>query len=100
MYSALVPKGAFFIRNQPQPPKPLVSALGSNWRRTQARWLNTNQHADASGQAPIVSMVLHSDVSPGVHPHGDLPSCHKPLLDKMKMVSAGGPQWRGAHCSS
>ena len=69
MYSAVVPKGAFSIRDQPQPPKPLVSTLGSNWRRTQARWLNTNQHADASGQAPIVSMVLHSDVSPGVHPH-------------------------------
>ena len=39
-------------------------------------------------------MVLHSDVSPGLHPHRDLPSCHKPLLDNM--VSAGGPQWRGA----
>ena len=35
-------------------------------------------------------------VSSGVHPHRDLPSCHKPLrLDKM--VSAGGPQWRGTH---
>ena len=39
-------------------------------------------------------MVLHSDVSPGAHPHRDLPSCHKPLLDMI--VSAGGPQWRGA----
>ena len=49
MYSAVVPKGAFSIRDQPQPPKPLVSTLGSNWRRTQARWLNTNQQVDASG---------------------------------------------------
>ena len=40
-------------------------------------------------------MVLNSDVSRGVHPHRDLPSCHKPLLDKM--VSTGGPQWRGTH---
>ena len=69
LYSAVVPKGAFSIRDQPQPPNPLVSTLGSNWRRAQARWLNTNHQADASGQAPIVSMVLHSDVSPGVHPH-------------------------------
>ena len=47
-------------------------------------------------QAPMLSMVLHSDVSLGVHPHRALPSssCRKPLLDKM--VSAGGPQWRGA----
>ena len=94
MYSAVVPKGAFSIRDQPQPPNPLVSTLGSNWRRAQARWLNTNHQADASGQAPIVSMVLHSDVSLGVHPHRDLFFCRKPLLDKM--VSAGGPQWRGA----
>ena len=95
MYSAVVPKGALSIRDQPHPPKPLVSTLGSNWRCVQARWLKTNRQADASGQAPILSMVLHSDVSPGVHPHRDLFSCHKTLLDTM--VSAGGPQWRGAH---
>ena len=40
-------------------------------------------------------LITPSDVSPGVHPHRDLPSCHKPNLDKM--VSAGGPQWRGTH---
>jgi len=100
LYSAVVPKGAFSIRDQPQPPNPLVSTLGSNWRRAQARWLNTNHQADASGQAPILSMVLHSDVSPGVHPHRDLPSCHqpngyRPRLDKM--VSTGDPHLRGTH---
>ena len=63
VYSAVVPKGAFSIRDTSQPPNPLVSTLGSNWRRAQARWLNTNQQADASGQALILSvMVLHSDV--------------------------------------
>ena len=30
-----------------------------------------------------------------LHPHRDLPSCHKPVRDKM--VSGGGPQWRGTH---
>ena len=95
MYSAVVPKGAFSIRDQPQPPNPLVSTLGSNWRGAQARWFNANHQAEAFGQAPILSMVLHSNVSPGVHPHRDQPSCHKPRLDKM--VSAGGPQWRGTH---
>ena len=47
LYAAVIPKGAFSIRDQPQPPKPLVSTLGSNWRRTQARWRNTNHEADA-----------------------------------------------------
>jgi len=93
LYSAVVPKGAFSIRDQHKPPNPLVSTLGSNWRGAQARWLNANQQAEASGQAPILSTVLHSNVSPGVHPHRDQPSCHKPRLDKM--VSAGGPQLRG-----
>jgi len=97
LYSAVVPKGAVSIRDQHKPPNPLVSTLGSNWRRTQALLLNTNQQADASGQAPMLSMVLHSDVSLGVHPHRALPSssCRKPRLDKM--VSAGGPQLRGTH---
>ena len=95
LYSAVVPKGAFSIRDQHKPSNPLVSTLGSNWRRAQARWLNANHQAEASGQAPILSMVLHSNVSPGVHPRRDQPSCHKPRLDKM--VSAGGPQWRGTH---
>jgi hypothetical protein len=72
MYSAVVPKGAFFIRDTPQPPKPRVSTLGSNWRRAQARWFNTNQQANARGQVLILSMVLLSDVSPGVHPLRDL----------------------------
>ena len=40
-------------------------------------------------------MVLHSDVSPGVHPLRHLPSCYTPLLDKM--VSTGVPHWRGTH---
>ena len=35
------------------------------------------------------------DVSPGVNPHRDQPSCHKPRLDKM--VSASGHQLRGTH---
>jgi len=94
LYSAIVPKGAFSIRDQHKPPHPLVSTLGSNWRGAQARWFNANHQAEAFGQAPILSMVLHSNVSPGVHPHRDQPSCHKPRLDKM--VSAGAPHWRGA----
>ena len=94
IYSAGVPKGTFSIRDQPQPPNPLVSTLGSNWRGAQSRWLNANQQAEASCQAPILSTVLHSNVSPGVHPHRDQPSSHKPRLDKM--VSAGTPHWRGA----
>ena len=98
LYSAVVPKGAFSIRDQHKPPNPLVSTLGSNWRRAQARWLNANHQAEASGQAPILSMVLHSNVSPGVHPHRDQPSCHKPRLDKM--VSAGAPHWRGAQAQA
>ena len=40
LYSAVVPKGAFSIRDQHKPPNPLVSTLGSNWRGAQARWLN------------------------------------------------------------
>ena len=68
LYSAVVPKGAFSIRDQHKPPNPLVSTLGSNWRGAQARWLNANQQAEASSQAPILSTVLHSNVSPGVHP--------------------------------
>ena len=68
LYSAVVPKGAFSIRDQHKPPNPLVSTLGSNWRGAQARWFNANHQAEAFGQAPILSMVLHSNVSPGVHP--------------------------------
>ena len=94
MYSAVVPKGAFSIRDLHKPPNPQVSTLGSNWRGAQARWFNANHQAEAPGQAPILSMVLHSNVSPGVHPHRDQPSCHKTRLDKM--VSAGAPHWRGA----
>ena len=68
----------------------------------------------SSGGAPRTSCVIpeprlpklhscfptdHSDVSPGVHPHRDLPSCHqpngyRPRLDTM--VSARAPHWRGA----
>ena len=40
-------------------------------------------------------LITPSDVSPSVHPHKNLPSCHQPRLDKM--VSTGGPQWRGTH---
>jgi len=40
LYSAVVPKGAFSIRDQHNPPNPLVSTLGSNWRRALARLLN------------------------------------------------------------
>ena len=54
LYSAVVPKGAFSIRDQHKPPNPLVSTLGSDWRRAQARWLNANHQAEASGQAPIL----------------------------------------------
>ena len=43
----------------------------------------------------LMILITPSDVSPGVHPHRDLFSCHKPRLDKM--VFAGGPQWRGTH---
>ena len=67
MYSAVVPKGVFFIRDQPQPPKPLVCTLSSNWCCAPARWLNANRQAGASGQTPILSMlVIHSDVSPAI----------------------------------
>ena len=58
LYSAVVPKGAFSIRDQHKPPNPLVSTLGSNWRGAQARWFNANHQAEAFGQAPILSMVL------------------------------------------
>ena len=88
LYSAVVPKGAFSIREQPQPPNAVVSTLGSNWHRAQARWLNTNQHADASGQAPIVSMVLHSDVSLGVHPHRDLFFVTNPFSTNRRLITA------------
>ena len=45
-------------------------------------------------------LITPSDVSPGVHLHRDLPSCHqpngyRPRLDKM--VSTGDPQLRGTH---
>ena len=43
----------------------------------------------------LMILITPSDVSPGVHSHRDLPSCHKSRLDKM--VSADGPQWRGTH---
>ena len=43
----------------------------------------------------LMILITPSDVSPGVHSHRDLPSCHLPRLDKM--VSTGAPQWRGAH---
>jgi len=69
----------------------------------------------SSGRAPRTSCVIpeprlpklhscfptdHSDVSPGVHPHSDLPSCHqpngyRPRLDKM--VSADDSHLRGTH---
>ena len=42
LYSAVVPKGAFSIRDQHKPPNPLVSTLGSNWRGAQARWFNVH----------------------------------------------------------
>ena len=74
----------------------------------------------SSGGAPRTSCVIpeprllklhsrfptdHSDVSPGVHPHRHLPSCHqpngyRPRLDKMKMVSARAPHWRGAQAQA
>ena len=89
IYSAVVPKGAFSIRDhQPQPQNPLVFTLGSNWRGALARWLNTNHQADASGQAPIVSMVLHSDVSPGVHPHRDLFFVTNPFSTNRRLITA------------
>ena len=48
----------------------------------------------------LMILITPSDVSPGVHPHKDLPSCHqpngyRPRLDKM--VSTGDPQLRGTH---
>ena len=46
-------------------------------------------------QLLLMILITPSDVSPGVHSHRDLPSCHLPRLDKM--VSTGAPQWRGAH---
>jgi len=69
----------------------------------------------SSGSAPRTSCVIpeprlpklhsrfptdHSDVSPNVHPHRDLPSCHqpngyRPRLDKM--VSTGDSHLRGTH---
>jgi len=54
LYSAVVPKGAFSIRDRPQPPNPLVSTLGSNWRGAQARWLNVHGQFSSvlTGTAP------------------------------------------------
>ena len=43
----------------------MVSTLDPHWRDAQAQWLNAG-HADAADQALILSMVPHSDVSPGV----------------------------------
>ena len=71
----------------------MVSAGSPQWRGAQAQWLYNK-----CGCRLLLLMILispPSDGSPGVHPHKDLFSCHKPRLDKM--VSAGGPQWRGTH---
>ena len=68
----------------------MVSAGGPQWRGAQAQWLYK-----CGCRLMLMILITPSDVSPGVHPHRDLPSCHKPNLDKM--VSAGGPQWRGTH---
>ena len=76
----------------------MVSAGSPQWRGAQAQWLYNK-----CGCRLLLLMILitpspclsDDDVSPGVHPHRDLPSCHQPHLDKM--VSTGAPQWRGTH---
>ena len=72
----------------------MVSAKAPHWRgaQAQAQWL-----LKRGCRLLLLLMVLitPSDVSPGVHPHRDQPSCHKPRLDKM--VSASGHQLRGTH---
>ena len=62
----------------------MVSAGGPQWRGAQAQWLYK-----CGVRLLLMILITPSDVSPGVHPHRDLFSCHKSRLDKM--VSAGGP---------
>ncbi len=67
LYSAVVPnKGAFSIRDQPQPPNPLGSTVGSNWRGAQARWLNVHGQLSfvLTGTAPLG--LMYSAVVPNV----------------------------------
>ena len=68
-YSAVVPKGAFSIRDQPQPPNPLVSTLGSKWRGAQARWLNVHGQFSSvlTGTAPLRLMYC---CTPPLSPQG------------------------------
>ena len=54
MYAAAVPKGAFSIRDTPQPPKPRVSTLGSNWRR--AYLLKLAGSIPVNKQMPLVRL--------------------------------------------
>ena len=68
----------------------MVSAGAPHWRGAQAQWLY-----ECGCRLLLMILIPPSSVSPGVHPHRDLPSCHQPRLDKM--VSAGAPQWRGTH---
>ena len=77
----------------------MVSARAPHWRGAQAhaQWL-----LKRGCRLLLLLMVLiaPSDVSPGVHPHRDLPSCHqpneyRPRLDKM--VSTGDSHLRGTH---
>ena len=83
-------------RDQPSCHKPrldkMVSAGTPHWRGAQARWL---YRCGSGCRLLLLILIAPPDVSPGVHPHRDQPSCHKPRLDKM--VSAGGPQLSGTH---
>jgi len=74
IYSAVVPKGALSIRDQPQPPNPLVSTLGSNWRGAQARWLNVHGQFSSvlTGTAPL-GLMYSAVVPKGVFSTRDTP---------------------------
>ena len=69
----------------------MVSTGDPHLRGAQAQWLYRLQ---------LMILIAPSDLSPGVHRHRDLPSCHqlngyRPRLDKM--VSTGDPHLRGTH---
>ena len=91
LYSAVVPKGAFSIRDQHKPPNPLVSTLGSNWRGAQARWFNVHGQFSSvlTGTAPL-GLIYSAVVPKGAFSIRDL---HKPPNPQ---VSTLGSSWRGA----
>ena len=91
LYAAVIPKGAFSIRDQPQPPKPLVSTLGSNWRGAQARWLNVHGQFSSvlTGTAPL-GLMYSAVVPKRASSIRDQPQPPKLLVSNLSS------NWRGA----